>query len=394
MTYATVAATIRVLVADDEPFMRAALADILSDESSLDLVAVAAEPGSAVELAAQIRPDVAVVDVRMPDGGGAQAARGIREVSPATAVLALSASDDRESVFGMLQAGAVGYLVKGTATSEVVEAIHRATQHQPTLSSAATAHVVKRLSTDLHQEQEREQHRRTQEAQIRRFIAGDGIRTVFQPIVDLGQPETVGYEALARFSAPSPHRPDECFAAAEAVGLRTELELTAVQTALAQLPRIPSNAYLSVNASPHTITSPAFRRLLATGDQTRVVVEVTEHTAIADYSEFLRHVRLLRAAGVRLAVDDAGAGFSCLQHVLQLAPELIKLDRTITQQVDCERRHAALAAALVAFARQTDAQLVAEAIETEAQLSALRTLGVSFGQGYLLGRPDDPPTAR
>lgn len=397
MTTATTSAAavhrrIRVLLADDEPSFRDALADIIIDEPSFDLVALAADSGQAVELAARQQPDVAVVDVRMPGGGGPEAARGIRIASPATAVLALSASDDRGSVFRMLQAGAMGYMVKGATGAALIDGIRRAVDHEPTLSMQATAHVLHKLSADLHREEETARVHQESAARVQQILEGsDRLHLVFQPIVDLHLRRTVGYEALARFADSPARGPDEWFAEADSVGLRTELELRAIELALDALQQIPDEAYLAVNASPQTIATPGLLDLLARVPPRRVVIEVTEHAAIGDYDAFARHVERLRAAGARLAVDDAGAGFSSFHHVLRLAPEIIKIDREITRGVHRDRRFTALAAALAAFAEQTDAALVAEGVETDDQLRALHRLGVSHAQGYLLGRPGDLP---
>jgi len=382
MSPPTASPRVRVLLADDEPSIRAALADIVVDATS---------GHQAVQLVDRLRPDVAVVDVRMPGGDGFEAAHGIRDASPATAVLALSANDDRDSVLRMLRAGAVGYMVKGTGAAAVVEGIRRAAARRPTLSTEATAHVLDEAFADFHRAQEEGHLRQEREQRVRRLLHGEGLRLVFQPIMDLAQHRIVGYEALARFDVTPARRPDQCFAEAGLVGLRTELELRAIQLGLHALADIPDGAYLSVNASPQTIAAPALADLLAQAPRGRVVVEVTEHAPIEDYGAFARHIDRLRAGGVRLAVDDVGAGFSSLQHVLRLAPEFIKLDLEITREVDQDRRFTALAAALAGFAQETGAALVAEGIETEDQLRILKRLGVALGQGYLLGRPGDLP---
>lgn len=211
---------------------------------------------------------------------------------------------------------------------------------------------------------------------------------VFQPILELPTSRIVGYEALARFGGEPAMRPDQWFAEAEAFGLRTELELRAISLAVAQLPFLPEDVYLAVNASPQTITHPGLADRFGESIGNRIVVELTEHAPIADYQHVLEHIEVLRAIGVQLAVDDAGAGFSCLRHVLRLDPNIIKLDLSITAEIDSDRRHAALAAALIAFARESNAVLVAEGVETKSQLMALQRLGVPMGQGYLFGRPE------
>ena len=123
----------------------------------------------------------------------------------------------------------------------------------------------------------------------------------------------------------------------------------------------------------------------------RIVVEMTEHAPVGDYDGLNTALQPLRDAGARVAVDDAGAGFASLRHILLLAPDIIKLDISLTRGIDSDRSRRALSYALVAFARETQTTIVAEGIETEAELRALRDIGVTHGQGFLLARPMTPP---
>ncbi|MGH2545268.1 MAG: ATP-binding response regulator [Actinomycetota bacterium] len=136
---------ITVLIAEDEPAVRAALSDLIDIEDELELVGAAADAQEAIDMAREHKPDVALVDVKMPAGGGARAAREIRDLSPATRVVALSAYEDRTTVLEMLRAGAAGYLVKGTSAGEIVEAIRRSVRGQASLSTEVTAEVIHEL---------------------------------------------------------------------------------------------------------------------------------------------------------------------------------------------------------------------------------------------------------
>jgi EAL domain-containing protein (putative c-di-GMP-specific phosphodiesterase class I)/CheY-like chemotaxis protein len=226
------------------------------------------------------------------------------------------------------------------------------------------------------------------ERRIERVLAGDGLTVVCQPILDLATRTVVGYEALARFSAEPYLPPDRWFADAAAIGRGTELELAAIERALDLLPTIPGQAYLSLNASPSTISSPLLAdRFQALGNLDRLVLEVTEHAPIDDYACLADALDPQRRRGLRLAVDDAGAGFASLRHILRLKPDYIKLDRTITELIDRDHSTRAIAGALTHFALETQATITAEGIETDAQLDTMRALGVTVGQGYLLGRP-------
>jgi EAL domain-containing protein (putative c-di-GMP-specific phosphodiesterase class I) len=210
---------------------------------------------------------------------------------------------------------------------------------------------------------------------------------VFQPIVDLTTNRIAAVEALARFEA-TPYRPPNVwFAEAHENGLGVELEVQAVRRALAQLPRLPDGVDLTINAGPETVVSPQFLEAID-GQTGRIIVELTEHTVVADYPRLIATLNELRQAGIRISVDDTGAGHASLTHILKIAPDYIKLDRDLVSRIDVDPVRRALAAALVTFATCTGAALVAEGVEDDAELEVLRTLGVRYGQGYFLGHPE------
>jgi EAL domain-containing protein (putative c-di-GMP-specific phosphodiesterase class I) len=181
------------------------------------------------------------------------------------------------------------------------------------------------------------------------------------------------------------------FAEADEVGLLHELELAAVGAALAALPALPDHVFLSVNVSPATLATQGFLGLIAASDGARVVVEITEHARIDDYERLREALGAIRALGVRVAIDDAGAGFASLRHILRLEPEFIKLDRTLIDGIESDRSRQALAAGLISFAEKIDATIVAEGIERPAEVEALADLGVRYGQGYFFARPAPLP---
>jgi EAL domain-containing protein (putative c-di-GMP-specific phosphodiesterase class I) len=221
-------------------------------------------------------------------------------------------------------------------------------------------------------------------AKIQIVLADGGVHPVFQPIVDLASGRTFGLEALSRFKCEPPQSPDRWFADAESVGLRAELEQHAAAKAVDRFRTHASDVFLSLNASPESLNG--YLKLAAElGD--RLVLEITEHSAIDDYDEVTARFEALRGHGVRLAVDDVGAGFASLRHVLQLAPDFVKLDASLTRDIDGDRRRQVLTRALTEFAGEFGAAIVAEGVETAAELETLRGLGVSLAQGFHLGRP-------
>jgi EAL domain-containing protein (putative c-di-GMP-specific phosphodiesterase class I) len=223
---------------------------------------------------------------------------------------------------------------------------------------------------------------------IRLTITNRAFETHFQPIVDLRSGNPVGTEALSRFAQLPVRPPDAWFAEAATLGLGVELEMTALELALGQLNRLPPKMYLSLNASVETILSADFRATLAAAPAERIVLELTEHTPVTDYAAFERSMEEIRSHGVRLAVDDAGSGFSSFSHILNLKPDIIKLDIALTRGIDKDPARQALGRALLRFGLEMyRTTIVAEGIETKGELDTLRSLGCPSGQGFLLGRP-------
>ncbi len=214
------------------------------------------------------------------------------------------------------------------------------------------------------------------------MIAGGEFHTVFQPICDLATGVPVGYEALTRFPAAAP---DVMFAQASELGVGLDLEVATVNRALELAQGLPSGCYLSINASPELVGSRFLCARLA-GMQRDMVVELTEHDAVSHYGDMRALLDELRSLA-RIAVDDTGSGYSSLQHLVELAPDVIKIDIALVRNIDSDAAKQAMVDAVTSFAERTGASVVAEGIETEAQRHTLRTLGLHLGQGYLLGRP-------
>jgi EAL domain-containing protein (putative c-di-GMP-specific phosphodiesterase class I) len=226
--------------------------------------------------------------------------------------------------------------------------------------------------------------RRTDE--LRRAVV-QAMSMVFQPIVDLASGDAVGFEALARFDVEPYRPPNEWFDEATRVGIGTAVELRAINLAVAALDALPRRAYLSVNASARAIESGLVRRRLERLPCDRLVVEITEYEPSADDARLVAEVASIRELGARIGVDDTGVGYSGLSRLVQLRPDLIKLDRTLITGLAADPARQAVAAALAQFAATTGAKAVAEGIETEDDLEFVQRSGIVFGQGYLLGHP-------
>lgn len=239
----------------------------------------------------------------------------------------------------------------------------------------------------IDQERQDTQKRREIEERVRTVLSHGGASMVYQPIVELGAHKVVGFEALSRFGAACGAAPDVVFRDAHAVGLGIALETKTIGLGLQGLRELAPQVYVSVNISPDTILSPAFHDMFGDMPLQRVTLEITEHAAVDRYQEITRRLGTARERGLQLAVDDAGAGYASFRHILQLAPDRIKLDFSLTKGIDTDPARRALIAAFVRFSEDTGATLIAEGVETESELDALRQLGVANGQGNFLGRP-------
>ncbi len=218
--------------------------------------------------------------------------------------------------------------------------------------------------------------------------------TVFQPIFNIVENRVVGFEALARFQSEPYRPPNEWFADAAAVGLLQELESTMRRDALKHLQDLAPGAYLSLNVTPFAVLDQDFANSLSSYPLDRLVLEITEHECVEDYEKIAEALEPLRRKGIRLAVDDAGAGYASFRHILKLKPDIIKLDRSLIQHIDSSSDQRTLATALVQFSQTVGSQVIAEGVETSSELSALRDLGIQLAQGYLLGQPQAVQTKR
>ena len=221
---------------------------------------------------------------------------------------------------------------------------------------------------------------------LRRAFADAALETVFQPVVELASNDCIAYEALTRFPDEPSWTTRDWFAAATDAGVAAQLELAAIASALTHLEDIPYGSALAINVSAAVAVTDEFFELVAPFAN-RLIIELTEHEPIDDYASLALGLQDLRDLGARIAIDDVGAGFASMRHILRLGPDIVKLDLSLTQGLAHDAGARALTSALVEFADSTGTVLAAEGIETPAELELLRGLGVGHGQGYLLGRP-------
>lgn len=254
----------------------------------------------------------------------------------------------------------------------------------------STMRVFADLATEqIHDELNQQDEFRNTKKRIEKIIENQSFRCVYQPIWNLVEGVPAGFEALCRFDAEPYRSPDVWFSEAADCGMGEELELAVIAQAVKAFDDLPENCYVSINASPSTVLSGGLAKVVDHIPLHRLVIEVTEHAVVVDYQSLAEALGPLRNAGARLAVDDAGAGYSSLKHIVMLKPDIIKLDMSLTRSIDSDQALRALANALIHFSRETGAAIVAEGIETEGEHKMLKMLGVYGGQGYHLGRPGD-----
>lgn len=380
----------RVLVVDDNPANTTVARRILERAGLSDVIELQ-DPTQVADVLHDSDPDLVLLDLRMPVMDGFQVLEAIQRQAAGNylPVIVVTADDSHSSVERALEMGAHDFLTKPYNATELVLRVRNLLLNRQAYQELRRSRAWLRTRLDLFEPDlaainiEPELARRL----IQTTIEARDFAIAVQPIVDMRSGALVGGEALARFPNSVLSTPAAWFAAALEVDLVAELELATCRKALELLEERPPGTSLSVNLSPQTVLT-RLDQLIAMGiDWTRVVIELTEHTPVEDYPALNRALDPLRSAGARVAVDDTGAGFASLRHILDLRPDVIKIDIAITRGLDQDPSRAAVAAMLVHFAEQLGISVVAEGVETAAERDTLIELGAVLGQGFLLGRP-------
>lgn len=225
-------------------------------------------------------------------------------------------------------------------------------------------------------------------------VLGDKmLMTAFQPVRQLPDGQVIGVEALTRFVSDDGASADHWFNEAEAVGLGADLEIAALLRALTAAHSVPEPLFIALNLTPATCLDPRIYGLLEHSQlpMDRIIIELTGQVAPDQYPSLSAALVPLRERGLRLAVDGAGAGFTSMDQILELSPDIIKLDRRFIEDIEHSEGQRLRGAAMAELAHYIGAELTAEGIETVAELSAVTELGMTAAQGYLLGRPSVHP---
>ena len=338
------------------------------------------------------QPDLALVDLHMPHLDGYVVLERLVQRAAGTYLptVILTADASPEALRRALDSGAQDFITKPFDATEVLLRVRNLLQTSYLHKELRQHNRWLRTRVDQQRAVEAVERgeRAQQEERISAVLRTQALAVAFQPVVEVATGRVVGVEALSRFSAEPIRSPDVWFAEAERVGLGIDLQLLAIQHALVALEKLPPEVFLAVNLTPGVVVDPGRRLLRMVGPTLdRLVLELTEQVPVEDYDVLNAAIAPLREAGARLAVDDTGAGYAGLRHLIALAPEVVKLDFSLTRGIDGDPARRALASALVRFGRDTGALVVAEGVETPAELETLGALEVPWAQGYLIARP-------
>jgi PAS domain S-box-containing protein len=360
------------------PFVDVAEIEVFLGDADVQVIGVAAPSGYPTNVGDHLPPTIAAL-IQERVAKGPWTGYAAEDAADEGWVARRAAAGLRALAYGPIVYGGhpVGTLLIGTFDAGFARTLVEQMPGVVSFSTTSSAVLAERM------------HTRRREAELRgtlhAVLASRSFHPVFQPIVDLASGETVGYEALTRFD--TGQRPDLCFADAWSVGLGPDLEFATLAAAMAAAKGLPPGLWLDLNASPRLLADPDRLSALLGLAKRPVVLEVTEHEVVEDYRAVREAIRAL-GQDIRLAVDDAGAGIANFGHIIELRPDFVKLDISLVQHVNTNVGRQAMVVGMRHFSRTAGCRLIAEGIETEDESRTLMSLGVEYGQGYLLGRPE------
>jgi EAL domain-containing protein (putative c-di-GMP-specific phosphodiesterase class I)/FixJ family two-component response regulator len=372
-----------VLIVDDNSSNIALLKELIREEG-LTKIHTETDSRKVRDRLRECRPDLVLLDLHMPHVDGLQVLAQIKAYAAGDylPVLVLTADTTTGARDHALSHGAQDFLTKPFDAVETTLRIANLLETRELHANLRRAGVVP-TPRSAEASAEPEDIRR----RIQNVLDGNRVTPVYQPIVDLRSRETVGYEGLSRFYDPRYGGPDRWFDDAFTIGLGVDLEWSAAQTLLPFLERVPPGTFLAVNMSPATVLEVMEKELCPPERCGDLVIELTERVPIQDYQAVRGALEEMRSLGTRLAADDRGSGFAGFRHLVSLAPDIIKLDIGLLREFHFKSGQLAITNALVTFADDVGAQVIAEGVEDEAELELMQGLGVTWAQGYQLGKP-------
>jgi EAL domain-containing protein (putative c-di-GMP-specific phosphodiesterase class I)/CheY-like chemotaxis protein len=373
-----------VLIIDDDQATLDLLAAVLADEGVRRIV-TEANSSHVADLLPSVNPDLVLLDLHMPDPDGYAVLESIVIFAAGTylPVLVLTGDGTAEARDRALAHGARDFLTKPLDITEVVLRVANLLETRRLYAARREAPHGRAAADPVIGSTRR---------RIQAVLNERGVTPYFQPVVDLDVGNVIGYEALARFSQSDARGVSGWFSDAFAVGLGIELERLAATAALPFLNTAAPGVFLALNLSPASVLHLREEELCSPAVCPQIVIELTEHVLVEDYTAIHESLRDMRSSGARLAADDLGADHAGLQHLLALEPDIIKLDISLVSGIHQRRGARALAKALVAFAADIGADVIAEGVEQVEEAEELRAIGVQWAQGNYLGRPEPSPS--
>jgi EAL domain-containing protein (putative c-di-GMP-specific phosphodiesterase class I)/CheY-like chemotaxis protein len=370
---------VAVLVVDDDPIVGRALKRVLEQR---EIEVTVAGDGSAATAALMQRAfDVVLSDVRMPGMSGIDLLSVVRAYDLDVPVLLMTAVPSLDTAIEAVRLGATEYLVKPVDTEVLVASIARAAKlHEDarTRREAQRPRVGPELGAA---------DRAELQARFERAI--ESLWLAYQPIVDFGKRKVFGYEALVRSKEPSMEEPSRLLGAAERLGHLRVLGRKIRAAAATAFDAAPPDATLFVNVHPRDLLDPQLfeRDAPLSRMASRVVLEITERTALQEVTDARARVAVLRYLGFRIAIDDLGAGYAGLASFASLAPEIVKLDVSLVRGIHQSEVRQRLVTSMTSLCVGLGMRVVAEGIETPEERDCLADAGCELLQGFLFAEP-------
>jgi EAL domain-containing protein (putative c-di-GMP-specific phosphodiesterase class I)/CheY-like chemotaxis protein len=370
--------TPRLLLVEDDDSLRTVLARKLVH--GFELTGVADGP-SAADLLVRRTFDVVLSDIGLPGMSGIDLLRLVRSYDLDVPVVLMTGEPSVETAAAAVDLGALMYITKPFE----IETLYAALRRAATLAGIARAKRAaiaaglggSPLAGDL----------AGLEACFQRAL--DGLWIAFQPIVETRSKRTVAYEALMRTSEPTIADPGRLLEAAERLDRMHDLGRRVRQRAVATFDPPEREALLFVNLHANDLTDPDLYDPGTPFSQmaSRVVLEVTERAALDSLHDARRRTAILRQRGFQLAIDDLGAGYAGLTSFAMLEPDIAKLDMSLIRGIDGSPVRCRIVETITKLCRELNMRVVAEGIETSAELGRVLEFGCDYLQGYLFGRP-------
>jgi EAL domain-containing protein (putative c-di-GMP-specific phosphodiesterase class I)/CheY-like chemotaxis protein len=364
-----------ILVVDDDANLRQMLRLVL--QRSGHEVQEAEDGSEALRKAARDTYDAAVVDYQMPPPDGLELLSQLREMQPRCVRLLMSGTLDLPVVMDAVNRG------------EVTRVIQKPFRQQTIVSALDEAIAARNRLEDLYIGALNDGFD-AQRRYLEECLAEDGLTLALQPIVAAGDGAVRAYEALLRSQHPVLNTAMRVVGAAEAHDMLSRLADRVAQCTARALRLLPPDVNLFVNVHPGELADAAqvrqrFEQLTPWAE--RLIVEITERSHVLQIINWRHAIDFLTSTGFRIAVDDLGAGYNSLSVLAELRPAFVKVDMSIVRDIDRDERKQRLVELLSRFARATNAQLIVEGIETEAEAATVRRIGADMLQGYYFGRP-------